>query len=150
MRVRAGSRETDVGLLPLRQLRIRLAELDGEVPARFSPAARLRLAKYLPAITGRVVGDLATTERFLWDFRRTIGDLYADNNYGRLAESIATKTASVFRRNPTAAPSSVCQLSSRADHPMIEFNPYDRSAGAEDILSGRDVGAYDRATDYRV
>ena len=95
-----------------------------KLPARFSLERRgYELAKYLPAITGRVVGDLATTEGFLWDFRRTIGDLYADNNYGRLAESAATRTASVSRRSPTAAPSSACQVSGRADHPMIEFWP---------------------------
>jgi hypothetical protein len=29
---------------------------------------------------------ISQTERFLWDFRRTIGDLFADNNYGRLAQ----------------------------------------------------------------
>jgi hypothetical protein len=42
------------------------------------------LVHYLPALTGRVVGDQETTERFLWDFRRTIGDLFADNYDRRL------------------------------------------------------------------
>jgi len=41
---------------------------------------------YLPAMTGRVVHSLAVSERFLWDVRRTIADLYADNYWGYFAE----------------------------------------------------------------
>jgi len=51
--------------------------------------ARLRgydLRKFLPSLTGRVVGDVDTTEKFLWDFRKTLGDLIARNYYGRFAE----------------------------------------------------------------
>ena len=44
------------------------------------------LLPYLPAMTGRVVGSVDTTERFLWDLRRTQADLLADNYYGKLAE----------------------------------------------------------------
>ncbi len=44
------------------------------------------LTGYLPALTGRVVGDVETTERFLWDFRKTINDLMVRNYFGRFAE----------------------------------------------------------------
>jgi hypothetical protein len=44
------------------------------------------LNAYLPALTGRVIGDVKTTERFLWDFRKTISDLMVRNYYGRFAE----------------------------------------------------------------
>ncbi|MEI6499996.1 MAG: glycosyl hydrolase, partial [Armatimonadota bacterium] len=44
------------------------------------------LLPYLPALTGRVVGSLPITERFLWDYRRTLADLYTDNYFGRFAE----------------------------------------------------------------
>jgi len=37
---------------------------------------------YLPAMTGRIVEGMDVTERFLWDLRRTIADLYADNYFG--------------------------------------------------------------------
>ena len=39
------------------------------------------LKPYLPVLVGEVVGDRHRTERFLWDFRRTIGDLIAENNW---------------------------------------------------------------------
>ncbi|HEV2454583.1 MAG TPA: glycosyl hydrolase, partial [Verrucomicrobiae bacterium] len=44
------------------------------------------LLKYLPVFTDRVVGNPALTERFLWDVRRTIADLFADNYYGYFSE----------------------------------------------------------------
>lgn len=40
----------------------------------------------LSIVTGRVVGDSATSERFLWDFRRTVCDLWAEKYYGHFAE----------------------------------------------------------------
>ena len=44
------------------------------------------LRLFLPALTGRVVESASTTEKFLWDFRKTIGDLIAKNYYARNAE----------------------------------------------------------------
>lgn len=41
---------------------------------------------YLPTMTGRVVGSLAQSERFLWDFRRTLADLYTENYFGAYAD----------------------------------------------------------------
>ena len=39
---------------------------------------------YLPALTGRIVGDAETSDRFLWDFRRTLADISrAVNNFDR-------------------------------------------------------------------
>lgn len=44
------------------------------------------LLPYLPVLAGRVVDSIVVSERFLWDFRRTIADLYADNYYGYFGE----------------------------------------------------------------
>lgn len=44
------------------------------------------LLRYLPAVTGRIVDSLEISERFLWDFRRTVADLFADNYFGYFAE----------------------------------------------------------------
>jgi hypothetical protein len=38
--------------------------------------------RWLPAVTGLNVESSEKTARFLWDLRRTIADLYADNYYG--------------------------------------------------------------------
>ena len=42
--------------------------------------------KFLPAFTGQVVDNPEVSERFLWDVRRTVADLFAENYFGRFAE----------------------------------------------------------------
>jgi (4-O-methyl)-D-glucuronate---lignin esterase len=43
---------------------------------------------WLPALTGIVIGSTADTGRFLWDFRRTIGQLIAENHYGEISDDL--------------------------------------------------------------
>jgi len=43
------------------------------------------LTPWLPTLTGRVVDTMETTERFLWDFRRVIADLFTEEYYGHFA-----------------------------------------------------------------
>jgi len=44
---------------------------------------------YLPALAGFVIGSDEITERFLYDYRKTVGDCVADNYYGRLSQRAA-------------------------------------------------------------
>ncbi len=37
---------------------------------------------YLPVMAGHIVGSAEESDRFLWDFRRTLVDLIAENHYG--------------------------------------------------------------------
>jgi hypothetical protein len=39
---------------------------------------------WLPVLTGRIVGSAEASDKFLWDFRRTIEDLVATEHYGEL------------------------------------------------------------------
>lgn len=39
------------------------------------------ILRYLPSLTGKIVQDIETTERFLFDFRQTLSDLIIDNHY---------------------------------------------------------------------
>ena len=56
-------------------------------PQEIQGPARLRSDAVLAGRNGAHRRRMrTTTEQFLWDFRRTIGDLFADNHYGRLAE----------------------------------------------------------------
>ena len=52
----------------------------------FIEAKGYDLRKFLPVVTGRVVGSVEFTERVLWDYRKVIGDLIARNYFGRMAE----------------------------------------------------------------
>jgi hypothetical protein len=43
---------------------------------------------WLPALTGVVVQSPEATDKFLWDFRRTIAELFAQNDYGEIAAEL--------------------------------------------------------------
>jgi hypothetical protein len=46
---------------------------------------------YLPVLAGRVVGSAAISDRFLWDFRRTLADMFAENFYGTVTAYLHKK-----------------------------------------------------------
>ena len=41
---------------------------------------------WMPALTGRVVESPKASDRFLWDYRKTIGDLIVTEHYGQIEE----------------------------------------------------------------
>jgi hypothetical protein len=43
---------------------------------------------WLPVLAGRVVESSAASDRFLWDFRKTIADLIANEHYGQLEDTL--------------------------------------------------------------
>ncbi len=57
------------------------------LPGEFKKRTGYDLWRYLPAMAGgRLVGDAAVSERFLFDLRRVEADLMAENYYGRMHE----------------------------------------------------------------
>jgi hypothetical protein len=52
---------------------------------------------YLPALAGRTVGCAEISDRFLYDFRLTLGDLVADNYFGRL--TTLAEEAGIFQQS---------------------------------------------------
>ncbi|MGB8259165.1 MAG: glycosyl hydrolase [Terracidiphilus sp.] len=56
----------------------------GEMIAKFKKLRGYDPTPWLPVLTGRVVGSAAESDRFLWDLRKTIGDLIANEHYGEL------------------------------------------------------------------
>jgi hypothetical protein len=52
------------------------------LPAEFKKRRGYDIYPYLPALAGRVIGDASVSDRFLWDFRRTLVDMIAENHYG--------------------------------------------------------------------
>jgi hypothetical protein len=41
---------------------------------------------YLPVLTGTVIDNAEVSDRFTWDFRRTLADMWAENHYGTIAD----------------------------------------------------------------
>jgi hypothetical protein len=57
-------------------------------PEEFKTRRGYEMRKWLIALTGRFVGSVDQTERFMWDYRRTVGDLIAYNFYGAFREYV--------------------------------------------------------------
>jgi len=58
------------------------------LPEEFKKRRGYDLTKWIPALTGRVVKSAEDTEKFLWDFRKTIGELIAENHYDVIGEEL--------------------------------------------------------------
>ncbi len=46
------------------------------------------LHPWMPVLAGRVVQSAEASDRFLWDFRETLGELVVENHYAQLADSL--------------------------------------------------------------
>jgi len=57
-----------------------------EMPSEFQKRRGYDLKVFLPVMSGRVVESASTSDRFLWDFRRTLVDMFAENFYGTVTE----------------------------------------------------------------
>ncbi|HEY4414217.1 MAG TPA: glycosyl hydrolase [Verrucomicrobiae bacterium] len=76
--------------------------------------------KFLPVFTRHVVDSPEVTERFLWDMRRTIADLFADNYFGHFAE--LCRQHGLFNAvEPYTGPFESLQCGGPADVVMGEF-----------------------------
>ncbi|CAN5635867.1 hypothetical protein BH11ARM2_BH11ARM2_36830 [soil metagenome] len=76
---------------------------------------------YLPVIAGRIIDTKEKSERFLWDLRRTIADLYAEDYFGRAAE-LAHQNGIRFSTEPYGNGGfDTIQSGGKADIPMGEF-----------------------------
>ena len=76
--------------------------------------------KYLPTFTRRVVESPEVTERFLWDMRRTVADLFADNYFGHFAD-LCRDHGLLNAVEPYTGPFESMQSGAPADVVMGEF-----------------------------
>lgn len=90
-------------------------------PEEFRRRRGYDLLRYLPAFTGRIVGSVETTERFLWDVRRVQADLMADYYYGRFTQLCHKYGMKSYTEPYDGGPFEELQIGSRMDIPMGEF-----------------------------
>jgi hypothetical protein len=88
--------------------------------AEFQKRRGYDILKFMPAFTGRVVDNPAVSERFLWDVRRTIADLFAENYYGHFAE-LCREHGLMNAVEPYTGPFESLQCGAPADVVMGEF-----------------------------
>lgn len=65
-----------------------IANWTDDILAQFRQRRGYDPRPWLPVFAGRVVGSSAASDRFLWDFRHTLGDLIAEAHYGQLSASL--------------------------------------------------------------
>lgn len=81
------------------------------------------IVPYLPALMGRIVESRNVTERFLYDFRKTIGDCIAENHYGRFRD-LCRQYGLTFMAEaggPPPVPIDALQCYGQTNIPMGEF-----------------------------
>ena len=93
-------------------------------PEEFEARRDYDMSKWLVALTGRFVESVDETERFLWDYRRTIADLYADNFYGAFADYVHEWGVKLSAEAPGIGMPIQCdqiQVQGKMDIPQGEF-----------------------------
>ena len=78
------------------------------------------LISYLPTLAGYYIESGEISERFLWDFRRTIGDLIAENYYAHFRD-LCHKNGMKFSVEPYWGPFDNMQVGATGDIVMCEF-----------------------------
>jgi hypothetical protein len=82
---------------------------------------------FLPVLTGRVIESTNASERFLWDFRRTLSDLLAENHYRAATEYFKQRGVGLYAEAMGAGLPTVGDgllNKGQADIPMGEFWTY--------------------------
>jgi alpha-L-rhamnosidase len=79
---------------------------------------------YLPILAGRVVESADVSDRFLWDFRRTLADMFAEEFYGTMDAELHKKGMEAYSEASGVAleiPEDTLLNKSKVDIPMAEF-----------------------------
>src|SRR5882724_9378186 len=76
---------------------------------------------FLPVMTGRVLGSLEISERFLWDLRQTVSDLIVENYAGELRRLSHRHGMHLTMEAYDLNPSDDLSFAGRVDQPMAEF-----------------------------
>jgi hypothetical protein len=95
-----------------------------ELAAEFRQRRGYDPTPWLPVLTGRVVGSADLSDRFLWDFRRTLADLWADAHYGTMADKLRERGVGIYAEAAGVSlemPEDTLLNKSKVEIPMGEF-----------------------------
>jgi hypothetical protein len=99
---------------------------------------------WLPVLTGQVVGSAANSDRFLWDFRKTIGDLVVENHYSTIADVLHARGMKVYGESHEASRATIgdgMEMKRYTDVPMAAMwtRPGDQYGSQADIRESASV-----------
>lgn len=113
-------------------------------PQEFQKRRGYSLIPFLPALTGHVVNSLEESEKFLWDFRKTIGELISDHHYDVIGEELhkrGMKRYTESHENKRIYLADGMDVKRHADIPMSAmWTPGSLAGGAdEEVRSEADI-----------
>ncbi len=94
-------------------------------PAAFEKSRGYSIYSWLPALCGETVGSGAQTEAFLYDFRKTVGEMIEENYYGHFSKlchrnGLEMHAEAIYGES-NYPPIDVLKANKHTDMPMFEF-----------------------------
>jgi len=93
------------------------------LPEEFHRRRGYAITPWMPVLAGRIVGDRRASHRFLYDFRKTLGDLAIDNHYRLFRDNAHKHGLEIHPESggPHAVPIDAQRCLGFNDVPMSEF-----------------------------
>lgn len=111
-----------------------------DMPAQFQRRRGYSLMSWLPALTGQVLGSSSQTERFLYDWRLTLGELMVENHYDVVADILKPYGMKWYAESQEYVRAYVVDgmdVKRKADIPMSTF--WVRSGYSSDYICEADI-----------
>ena len=89
--------------------------------AEFAKRRGYDMRPWLPVLAGRIVESAGASDRFLWDFRKTLADLVAENHYDQLTDILRARGMGRYTESHEAGRAFIgdgMDVKRRADVPM--------------------------------
>lgn len=114
------------------------------MPEEFKKRRGYEITPWIPVLTGRVVQSAEASEQFLWDFRKTIGELIVENHYEVIGDALharGMKRYTESHENGRIFLADGMDVKRKADIPMSAmWTPGSLAGGAdEEVRSEADI-----------
>jgi hypothetical protein len=114
------------------------------MPEEFQKRRGYAITPWLPVLTGRVVQSAEASEKFLWDFRKTIGELIVESHYEVIGDELhkrGMKRYTESHENGRIYLADGMDVKRKADVPMSAmWTPGSLAGGAdEEVRSEADI-----------
>ena len=114
------------------------------MPGEFRKRRGYDITPYLPVLTGRVIRSAEASEKFLWDFRKTIGELIVENHYEVIGDALKARGMKRYtesHENGRIYLADGMDVKRRADIPMSAmWTPGSLAGGSdEEVRSEADI-----------
>jgi hypothetical protein len=114
------------------------------MPEEFKKRRGYDITPWIPVLTGRVVQSAEESEKFLWDFRKTIGELIVENHYEVIGDALharGMKRYTEAHENGRIYLADGMDVKRKADIPMSAmWTPGSLAGGAdEEVRSEADI-----------